>query len=134
MNIPKGYPNQLSEEEILMFIKTAAENIRGSGSLNDILWFTSLINLGQNELQYRNNQKSGETIEKSARSSNKLSKLAIIISSTAVITTAIFGSADYFSDKRWQKQQINKLEEIGQIAEKVGNIIILRYEDGKKIK
>ncbi len=50
----KGYPREMSNEEIVNVIKSYNEVIVGSkGDINKVLQFSPLIQLGENELQSR---------------------------------------------------------------------------------
>ncbi len=65
------------------------------------------IELGLSELQRRNGEAALEVSVQSARSANKLFKLAIGISITAIVITLVLA----FTDRNWQEEQLRTLKE-----------------------
>lgn len=56
--LPKGYPDRVSDQKIKEVIQKLLENLRANAGVQSIVdLHTTLINLGQNELSNRSNER-----------------------------------------------------------------------------
>lgn len=102
--INSSFPRGLSDKEIEQHINEYQDAIFKAGaSTNQVLQFSPLIQLGQNELQNRKT-------EKTARLSIGLGLLSVFIASVALVVSFI-GSR---SSSQWETSQIELLEKIKQ--------------------
>lgn len=87
--IPKTYPQQLSDSEILKTIEENSENIRKfSRSTNIVLgssYYHTIIDLGYQELNKRNQAKFLEQVERLNRENEKSGKINFRLNIVTII-------------------------------------------------
>ena len=107
--IHKNYPSGSPDEEIFVVISDFSKRIVDSNfNINTVLQLSPAIQLGQSEIQKR-------ILERSAKETSKIQKLAICIAIISLLFSFIAIYLTYLnirSDQVWQTNQINLLKEI----------------------
>lgn len=99
-NNPKSYPQQYSDMEILKIIEENSaklkQNLMSHSGVVGPNWFNSIIELGYNELNKRNQDRFLQQVnrlnienEKSGRINFRLNIITIILAATSIILSVI---------------------------------------------
>jgi len=121
-NIPENYPRDCSDEAIIKVINFYASNISKAGNTSpSITGWSSIIQLGQNELQHRSIKEQMDIIKDSSDSSSLLGRRALYISIFSFVLSFLAISISIYiatlsikSSQRWEDKQIKLISEINE--------------------
>ena len=116
LNIPLGYPRQLSDEQLTDTIDSIQTYIEQSGfNINDVMQLSPLLQTGANELQSRIADRQAQSSQRYADSSRRLAIVSVSIAVVALlvaVSTSLLSFRATHQDTLIQNEQLEVLKSL----------------------